>query len=145
MKSSLFVACVCLFLASCASSPVSLQDATSVSASNIYAPEVFVASQGKGQVVLVRDSGVGGKCALGVYLDGKLVGAIERKQKMVLYVSPGAHILGAGPNPKGGGVCNWFSDQLRREVSVNATTSHASRFRLAMLKGEVSIMPTAFK
>lgn len=145
MKSCLLAVCICLFLASCASSPVSLRDATSVPASNIYAPEMFVASPSKGQVVLVRDSGVGGKCALGVYLDGKLVGAIERKQKMVMYVTPGAHILGAGPNPKGGGVCNWFSDQLRREVSVNATTSHVSMFRLAMLKGEVSIMPTAFK
>jgi len=145
MKSGLFVVCACLFLASCASSPVRLQDALTVPASNTYAPEIFVASSDKGQVVLVRDSGVGGKCALGVYLDGKLVGAIERKQKMVMYVTPGAHILGAGPNPKGGGVCNWFSDQLRREVSVNATTSHASIFRLAMLKGEVSIMPTAFK
>ena len=145
MKSRFFVVCVCLFLASCASSPVSIQDATIAPASNIYAPEAFVASPSKAQVVLVRDSGVGGKCALGVYLDGKLVGAIERKQKLVMYVTPGAHILGAGPNPNGGGVCNWFSDSLRREVSVNATTSHVSQFRLAMLKGEVSIMPTAFK
>lgn len=145
MKSGLFVVCLSLFLASCASSPVKLQDAVSVPANNIYAPDTFVASPDKGQVVLVRDSGVGGKCALGVYLDGKLVGAIERKQKIVMYVTPGPHILGAGPNPKGGGVCNWFSDQLRREVSVNASTSRASIFRLAMLKGEVSIMPTAFR
>lgn len=145
MKFSVFPVFICLFLASCASSPVSLQDATSVPASNIYVPEMFVASPSKAQVVLVRDSSIGGKCALGVYLDGNLVGAIEREQRMIMYVAPGAHILGAGPNPNAGGVCNWFSEKLRREVSVNATTSRPSRFRLAMLSGEVNIMPTAFE
>lgn len=145
MKRSVLVPIVCLILASCASSPVSVQDAVSVPTSNIYMPELFVVSLSKGRVVLIRDNSFGGKCALGVYLDGKLVGAIERKQKMVMYVNPGAHILGAGPNPKGGGVCDWFSDQLRREVSVDVTTSRTSMFRLAMLKGEISIMPTAFE
>lgn len=145
MKRSLLLFSVCLFVASCASSPVSVRDAANVPASNIYAPELFIAAPDKGQIVLIRDSSFGGACALGVYLDGKLVGAIEREQKMVMYVTQGAHVLGAGPNPKGNGVCDWFSKQLRREVEVNVTTSRASRFRLAMLKGEISIMPTAFE
>ena len=104
-----------------------------------------MAGPNKGEIILVRDSSFGGECALGVYLDGKLVAAIEREQKLVMFASPGDHILGAGPNPNGGGVCNWFSDKLRREVSVNLTASKKSKYRLAMVSGEISIMPTAFE
>ena len=139
----LFAALV-LIASGCASSPVSTSAATIASATNIYSPETFVADPQKGEIVLVRDSSFGGKCALGVYLDGKLVAAIEREQKLVMYVTPGDHIIGAGPNPNGGGVCNWFSDQMRSEVSFSAAAGKQLKYRLAMVSGQISIMPTAF-
>lgn len=142
MKISLLL--FALFVAGCASSPVSTNSAIAAPTSNIYSPETFVADSHKGEIVLVRDASFSGKCALGVYLDGNLVAAIGREQKLVMYVPPGEHVLGAGPNPNGGGVCNWFSDRLRREVSVSAAPGKQLKYRLAMNNGQISIMPTAF-
>jgi hypothetical protein len=136
---------LCILLTACASSPVSTKDAVEAPSANVYVPEAFVAGADKGQIVLTRDSSFGGKCALGVYLDGKLVAAIEREQKLVMYAKPGEHVLGAGPNPNGGGVCNWFSDSLRREVSINVVAEKQSKYRLAMVSGQITIMPTAFE
>jgi hypothetical protein len=139
------LAALCIAVAGCASSPVSTTAAAPTPSQNIYLPEAFVADAQKGEIVLIRDGSFGGKCALGVYLDGKLVAAIEREQKLVMYASPGDHILGAGPNPNGGGVCNWFSDNLRREVGVSVIAGKQSKYRLAMVSGQISIMPTAFE
>lgn len=75
------------------------------------------------------DSSFGGKCALGVCLDGKLVAAIEREQTLGMFASAGAHIPGAGPNPNGGEVCHRFSDKLRRVVSINLTAGRHSKYR----------------
>lgn len=145
MKTFVAVLASSVFLAACASSPVSLNDATDAPATSIYAPELFQPAPDKAQVTLVRDSSFGGQCSLGVYLDGKLVAGIKRQERLVMHVSPGPHILGAGPNPNGGGVCTMFAESLRREVEVNASLTRPANYRLAMLQGAISIMPTAFE
>ena len=133
-----------LFIAGCASSPVTTTDAQAVSSSAIYAPEVFIQAPNKAQITLIRDSSFGGQCALGIYLDGKLVAGIKREEKVVMYVSPGTHIVGAGPNPNGVGVCKMFAEKLRRETGITPSLDRPVKLRLAMLSGAISITPTSF-
>lgn len=145
MKSFATVLASALLSTACASNPVSVKDAIDAPATSIYVSEFFQSAPDKAHVTLVRDSSFGGQCALGVYLDGKLIAGIKREERLVMHVSPGQHILGAGPNPNGTGVCKMFAESLRREVEVNATLAKPLGYRLAMLQGAISIMPTAFK
>lgn len=80
-----------------------------------------------------------------IYLNGKVVAAIDRGEKATLYVPTGRHVLGAGPNPQGTGLCRLGAERARRETEIIAETGVPLRYRLALsANGEISLGRTAF-
>jgi hypothetical protein len=80
-----------------------------------------------------------------IYLDGRVVAAIDNGEKVDFYLAPGQHILGTGPNPRGKALCHMGADRMRRETGITLELGKPLKYRLALsANGETSVMPTAF-
>lgn len=133
-------------LTACATKPIDTTSAPITPNSRVYAPELQVPSADKVELVVTRDAGFGGSgCMRAVYLDGRVISAIDNGEKTTFYVTPGRHILGSGPNPDGKALCRLGSARLRQETEITAELGKPLKYRLAIsADGEVSVMPTAF-
>ena len=146
MKTAFLIVALSILLTSCATKPIDVATARSTPDERIYDKTLVAPSNDKVELILARDAGyVGSGCMTVVYLNGKIVSAIDNNEKTTLYVQPGRHILGTGPNPDGVGLCKGFAQRLRREIEINAEIGKPLRYRFATNdRGEISIMPTAF-
>ncbi len=146
MKDLICVAVATLSLAACATKPINTATARSTPPNRIYAPELVVPADDKVQLIVARDAGfMGSGCMTAVYLDGREVSSIDNSEKITFYVTPGRHILGTGPNPKGKALCHLGAERARRETEVVAELGKPLKYRLALsANGEISVMPTAF-
>ena len=135
-----------LLLAACATKPINTATAPSTPSSRVYAPELQVPGEDKVQLIVARDAGFAGSgCMTAVYLDGRVVAAIDNGEKATFYLAPGQHILGTGPNPQGKALCHIASDRMRRETGIIMEPGKPLKYRLALsANGEISVMPTAF-
>jgi hypothetical protein len=126
-------------LAACASVPVSSETAEAVPSDRIFDSGLTTPSANKAKVVVTRDRGFGGGgCTIKVFCDGTLVAGIRTEEKLVLYMSPGEHIIGA---KHGGGICGGGVDQ----TDVNATLEKPRNLRIAIAQsGDIKIEPSAF-
>lgn len=146
MKAKLLLVAAIVTLVGCATTPINTATARSTPLSRIYAQDLVIPGEGKVQLIVARDAGaVGSACMTAVYLDGKIVSAIDNAEKVTFYVLPGRYILGTGPNPNGTGLCKYNSERSRREAEIIAEIGKPLKYRLAMNdRGEFSLMPTAF-
>jgi hypothetical protein len=146
MKKLSFALVMTIAVSACATKPINTADARSTPPERVYAPELLIPSGDRVELIVARDAGLmGSGCMTAVYFDGRRVSVIDNAEKITLYVLPGRHILGTGPNPDGRALCRLGSERTRRETEVFAELGKQLKYRLAYgANGEISVMPTAF-
>jgi hypothetical protein len=145
MKLQIVAVLAVTMMTACASKPINTATAPSTPVSRVYAPELQAPGNDKVQLI-ARDAGFGGSgCMRAIYLDGRVVAAIDNGEKVDFYLAPGQHILGTGPNPQGKALCHMGADRMRRETGITLELGKPLKYRLALsANGETSVMPTAF-
>src|SRR5713226_210460 len=102
MRACWFALLSTVMLSACVTTPIDTTNAPNIPESRIYVQELLTPDTNRVELLVARDAGtLGSACAFAVYLDGQLVSAIRQGEKLTLYISPGRHVLGAGPNPRG--------------------------------------------
>jgi len=137
MRYFLAVALV-LALSSCATRPVSNDDALPVAGERLLNSQYQSPSAGTGEVTVKRDSGAfGSACGTRIYVDATPIADINPSEKIVLYLPDGDHILSAWPN----GICGGRMSEVRAAVKAGSHTSYRVGYGS---NGDFSIDPTAF-
>ncbi|AQW31406.1 hypothetical protein ACKZDW_08925 [Ralstonia syzygii subsp. celebesensis] len=130
----LAVAAVAPFVAACATSSVSLDEARPVPAARLLAYQAASDSTA-GHVVVTRDAGfLAGGCALGFYVDGKLAAAFKAGETASFNLLAGEHVIGVG-SPGDAGFCLMPSSE-RREIEVLLTAGRTRYYRIAVRPGD---------
>ncbi len=127
-----------MFLVSCATTPVSNEEAREVEMRHVIDAGVVTPRQGFGEVVVKRDQGLNtSACRSRVFVDGEPVADIASGEKVTMYLPVGEVMLAA----KATGIC---AGGLV-EVSARVSDSKTSTFRVSYgTWGEFSIQPTSF-
>ena len=137
-----FTVIIALSLMACATSPVSVHQASLVPSSRMLAPQlvsqVQAQSQPTGSLVVKRDSGLmGSACTIRVFVDAVPVADLAPSEKVELFVPSGEHIVGVTSN----GVCGGG-------VAVAAVVIFPERQKILRIasgqSGDIYLQPTAF-
>lgn len=84
--------CVLLLLAACATTPVTINQASAVPDSRILAPQLLAAASNTGSLLVKRDSGfMGSACAIRVFVDAVPVADLKPSEKIEIFVALGEH------------------------------------------------------
>jgi hypothetical protein len=85
-------------------------------------------------LVVTRDQGfVGGGCFYAVSIDSVLSARLDVSERVQFYLSSGEHLLKAGRDPQGGGLCGLGSDMwVQRETTLKAGETKYFRFSIDM-------------
>ena len=88
---------------------------------------------------MTRDRGMmGSACTIQVFCDGTLAAGIRAEEKIVLYLSPGEHIVGVMHD---GGICGGGIDQIELDVALDKPRN----LRIAIgQSGDIKIESSAF-
>src|SRR5690554_3555010 len=135
---------IAALLAACATTPITVQDATIVPPDRVYAPE---STGDVYQIRITRDSGRrGSACTTRIYLNGINAADLEPAETVTLSVPAGRHILGVSQSPTGGRLCTGFDEvaRSRHEIEVTAEAGETRNYRLATSHGGFRLEPTAF-
>ena len=101
-------------------------------------PELLQQGEGRGAVVVKRDSGFGGSaCSARLFVDAKPAADLRASERVVLHLSAGDHILSAQPN----GMCGGGMVETRVRVSPHETATFRMGYGTA---GDFTLTPTAF-
>lgn len=132
------VVALAVLLGGCATSPVSPSSADAVPASRVYDQALTTPAPDTAMITITRDRGMmGAACATELYISGTHVADVRSGEKIVVYVRPGKHVLGA----RAGGMCGGGADQMQMEAIAGDRT----RVRIAAGQaGDLKIEPSAF-
>jgi hypothetical protein len=137
-----FTMIMALSLMACATSPVSVHQASLVPSSRMLAPQlvsqVQAQAQPTGSLIVKRDSGLmGSACTIRVFVDAVPVADLAPSEKVELFVPSGEHIVGVTSNGIcGGGVA---------ETAVVIFPERQKILRIASgQSGDIYLQPTAF-
>lgn len=128
---------ICIFLASCATSPVSNESATEVNKENVINLAMTIRHSGYGTVIVKRDRGMNtSACRSRIFANGEPVADIAPGEKITMFLPLGEQLLAA----KATGICAGGLVEAKANV-----TEKTSTFRVSYgTWGEFSIQPTAF-
>jgi hypothetical protein len=128
-----------LSLASCATRPVSIHQASAVPPSRVLTQPWLSQGQHKGSLIVKRDSGfMGSACTIRVFVDGVAIADLAPSEKVEVFVAFGEHVVGAAANGIlcGGGVS---------EAAVTVRPESGKILRIASgQSGDIYLQPTAF-
>lgn len=125
-------------LIGCATQPVSTTQAVPVPPDRILTPELLQQSEGRGAVIVKRDSGLGGSgCSARLFVNAKPTADLRPSERVVLYLIPGDYILSAQPN----GLCGGGLVETRVRVTPQETATLRMGYGSA---GDFTFTPTAF-
>lgn len=129
------IACMCLVLASCATT---VTPTSGASQGALLSASAGQSLPGTVPITFKRDSGfMGGACSQRLYVNGSAVADLRAGQLVVIHLKPGAHIVGARPN----GICGGGD----AEAEIVVRDGQARSFRIgADQSGSLRIQPTAF-
>lgn len=97
-----WVIALVFFITACASSPVTIEQATTVPETRILAPQLLAQTPNTGSLVVKRDSGfMGSACTVRVFVDAVPVADLGPAEKVEVFVPLGEHSVVVRPN----GVC----------------------------------------
>jgi hypothetical protein len=137
-----FTVIIVLSLIGCATSPVSVHQASLVPSSRMLAPQlvsqVQAQAQPTGSLIIKRDSGLmGSACTIRVFVDAVPVADLAPSEKVEVFVPTGEHIVGVTSNGIcGGGVA---------EAAVVIFPERQKILRIASgQSGDIYLQPTAF-
>jgi hypothetical protein len=106
-----------LSLTACATTPVTINQATAVPDSRILAPQLLAQAPNSGSLVVKRDSGfMGSACTVRVYVDAVPVADLGPSEKVEVFVALGEHSVVATPN----GICGGGIRDTRRDYAQAA-------------------------
>lgn len=89
---------IAVFLAGCASTPMTDAEATMVPAERVIEPAMLVAQPGTGQVTIKRERDLSGApCAKRIFVDAKPIADLRIGEKVVIFLLPGDHVFGVLP------------------------------------------------
>lgn len=127
-----------LFLAGCATKPVSNEAAQPVPEKQILNRDLLTEKENTGKVIIKRDSGfMGSACFSRVYLDGKEIADLDPAQKIELYPPVGRHIFSAWPK----GACGGGMSEQEGMVESGKVIMYRIGYGT---NGDYGIYPTAF-
>src|SRR5262245_26508232 len=93
-----FAAFLAILLTACATTPLSLYQASSVPSSRILAPQLLSQAQYTGSLIIKRDTGfMGSACTIRVFVDTVPVADLGPSEKIELFLPLGEHVVGATP------------------------------------------------
>jgi hypothetical protein len=133
-----FAVLVALLLAACATTPTTVQQASSVPSSRILSAKWLAQAPYTGSLVIKRDSGyMGSACTVRVFVDAVPVADLAPAEKVEIFVPMGEHIVGVAPNGLcGGGVA---------EAAVVIVLERQKILRIASgQSGDIFLQPSAF-
>lgn len=137
MKKILLVMIV-LGLSSCATKPVTNEQAKVVSDSQILDKSLLSKKENTGLVIIKRDSGfMGSACLTRVYVDGKEIADLDTSEKVTIYPLVGDHIFSAWPK----GLCGGGMSEQSGKVNTDKTLMYRVGYGT---NGDFGIYPTAF-
>jgi len=126
-------------LTACATSPVTINQASAVPSARILAPQLLSQAQYTGSLVIKRDSGfMGSACTVRIFLGALPVADLAPSEKIELFVPIGEHIVVATSISSfcGGGVS---------EAAVVIAPERQKILRVASgQSGDIHLQPSAF-
>lgn len=130
-----------LFLLSftaCATTPLTINQASAVPPSRILAPELIAQRSNTGILVVKRDSGfMGSACTIRVFVDAVPVADLAPSEKVELYVPLGEHSVVVSSN----GICGGGTS----EAAVVIMPERQRILRIASgQSGDIYLQPSAF-
>lgn len=127
-----------ILLSGCSTQPIPTEKAGAVPSDRIWNKELTKQSDGKGIVIVKRDSGfIGSACFTSVYIDGEPVADLNTREKVTIYSAPGRHVLSATPH----GWCAGGTVEVGAEVVINKPTIYRIGYGA---NGDFRFSPTAF-
>jgi hypothetical protein len=129
---------VFLALTSCATTPISVEQASTVPGARILAKQMLAPAPYTASLVIKRDSGfMGSACSIRVFVDGVAVADLETAEKVEVFVSLGEHIVAVTSN----GICGGGT----AEAAVVVVPERQRILRIASgQSGDLFLQPTAF-
>ena len=128
-----------LMLTACATSPVTINQASAVPSSRILAPQWLSQAPYTGSLIIKRDSGfMGSACTIRVFVDAVPVADLAPAEKVELFVALGEHVVAATATGAicGGGVS---------EAAVVIQPESQKILRIASgQSGDIYLQPSAF-
>jgi hypothetical protein len=133
-----FILVVFLTLAACATSPVTINQATAVPDSRILAPQFLAQASNTGSLVVKRDGGfMGSACTIRVFVDAVPVADLQPSEKIEVFVPLGEHSVVVSPN----GICGGGIS----EALVVIMPERQRILRIASgQSGDIFLQPSAF-
>jgi hypothetical protein len=135
----LFAIVLAVSLTACATSPITINEASPVPSSRILAPQLLSQAQYTGSLVIKRDSGfMGSACTVRIFLGALPVADLAPSEKVELFVPLGEHIVVATSISSfcGGGIS---------EAAVVIAPERQKILRVASgQSGDIHLQPSAF-
>jgi hypothetical protein len=135
----IFTVFIALSLSACATSPITINQASSVPPSRILAPQLLTQAQYTGSLIIKRDSGfMGSACTVRVFVGATPVADLAPSEKVELFVPLGEQLVAATSISSfcGGGVS---------EAAVVITPEHQKILRIASgQSGDIHLQPSGF-
>lgn len=127
-----------LSLAACATTPLTIKQASIVPASRVLAPQWLTRTSSSGSLIVKRDSGfMGSACTIRVFLDAAPVADLAAGEMVELFVSLGEHNVVASSN----GICGGGTP----EAVVVIMPERQRILRIASgQSGDIFLQPSAF-
>lgn len=123
----------------CATSPVSIHQASLVPSGRMLAPQLVsqVQAEPTGSLIVKRDSGLmGSACTIRVFVDAVPVADLAPSEKVEVFLVLGEHIVGVTSN----GICGGVA-----EAAVVIFPERQKILRIASgQSGDIYLQPTAF-
>jgi hypothetical protein len=134
----LLVLLLLLSLTACATTPLTIDQASAVPSSRILAPQLTAQRSNTGILVVKRDSGfMGSACTIRVFLDAVPVADLAPSEKVELYVPLGEHSVVVSSN----GICGGGTS----EAAVVIMPERQRILRIASgQSGDIYLQPSAF-
>jgi hypothetical protein len=136
---SLIAITLFLSLAACATTPLMLNQTTSVPQSRVLAPQLLSQTSNSGSLVVKRDSGfMGSACTIRVFVDAVPVADLKPAEKVELFVPLGEHSVVVTAT---GAVCGGGTS----EAIVQIMPERQRILRIAAgQSGDIFLQPSAF-
>jgi hypothetical protein len=133
-----FALLVILWLSACATTPITIQQASDVPSSRILAAQWLAQGPYTGSLIVKRDSGfMGSACTIRVFIDAVPVADLAIAEKVEIFVPLGEHIVGVTAN----GICGGGA----AEASVVIAPERQRILRIASgQSGDIYLQPSAF-
>jgi len=134
-----FAVFLMLSLTACATSPVTIQQASAIPGSRILAPQLVSQTSNTGSLIVKRDSGfMGSACTIRVFVDAVPVADLAPSEKVELFVALGEHSVVVSPN----GI---FCGGGTSEAAVVIMPERQRILRIASgQSGDIFLQPSAF-